>query len=78
MIRPLGTVEQTAQGLAVVQSTEPPELGAAVVDDQLTAVGTVVDVFGPTAAPYCAITPADGQSLVELLGKRVYVDQRPQ
>lgn len=78
MIQPLGAIEQTAQGLAVLRVEEPPELGAAVIDERLEAVGTVVDVFGPTTAPYCAITPVDGRSLAGLLGERVYLDERSQ
>jgi len=69
----IGTVERTAQGLAILRAEEPPEIGTAVVDESLDAAGRVVDVFGPVDHPYVAVTPADGRRLPELLGERLYV-----
>lgn len=69
----LGTVERIAQGLAIVRVGDPPELGSDVVDEQLDVAGCVVDVFGPTARPYVAISPASDRHLPSLLGEKLYV-----
>ena len=70
----LGEVVRTAQGLAVVRcpDDEPPDVGTEAVDEQLNAVGRVVDVFGPVSRPYVAVTPDDGVALAPLLGKKLY------
>ncbi|WP_135829275.1 H/ACA ribonucleoprotein complex subunit GAR1 [Halorussus halobius] len=70
----LGEVVRTAQGLAVVRcpGDDPPDVGTEAVDEQLTAVGRVVDVFGPTARPYVAVSPDDGVALAPLLGSKLY------
>jgi RNA-binding protein len=69
----IGTVERTAQGLAIVRAEDPPDIGHAVVDESLNAVGRVVDVFGPVESPFAAVTPEDDRRLPELLGERLYV-----
>jgi len=73
-MRRLGEVVRTAQGLAVVRcpDDDPPDVGTEAVDEQLTAVGRVVDVFGPTARPYVAVAPDDGVTLATLLGAKLY------
>jgi RNA-binding protein len=70
----VGEVVRTAQGLAIVRcpGQEHPPIGRGVVDESLTEVGRVVDVFGPTARPFVAVTPAGEVSLPMLLGKRLY------
>jgi len=70
----LGEVVRTAQGLAVVRcpDDDPPDVGTEAVDEQLTAVGRVVDVFGPTARPYVAVSPDDDVALATLLGAKLY------
>jgi RNA-binding protein len=70
----LGTVSRTAQGLAIVrcESTDRPDIGVEAVDESLSAVGRVVDVFGPVSRPYVAITPAEGVSLPPLVGEKLY------
>lgn len=69
----LGEVVRTAQGLAVVRtSDDPPDVGTEAVDEQLNAVGRVVDVFGPTARPYVAISPDEGVAVAPLLGSKLY------
>ena len=70
----LGEVVRTAQGLAVVRcpDDDPPDIGTEAVDEQLNAVGRVVDVFGPVSRPYVAVSPADGTTLATLLGKKLY------
>ncbi len=70
----LGEVVRTAQGLAVVRcpDDDPPDVGTEAVDEQLNAVGRVVDVFGPVSRPYVAVTPDEGVALATLLGQKLY------
>jgi RNA-binding protein len=70
----VGEVVRTAQELAVVRCPDDdhPDLGTEVVDQDLEAVGRVVDVFGPVDRPYAAVTPEEGVSLPNLLGKKLY------
>ena len=71
----VGTVVRTAQGLAIARidaGAEPPDIGATVVDESLSSVGRVVDVFGPVDQPYVAVTPNSGVSLAVLLGEKLY------
>jgi len=74
-MRRIGTVARTAQGLAVVRCDDAthPDIGTSAVDESLSAVGRVVDVFGPTDRPYVAVTPADSVDPVSLLGQKLYV-----
>jgi len=74
-MRRVGTVVRTAGGLAIARGDageEPPRIGSAVVDESLSTVGRVVDVFGPIDRPYVAITPGDGVGLADLLGEKLY------
>jgi RNA-binding protein len=73
-MRRVGTVSRTAQGLAIVRCADErhPGIGTAVVDESLSRVGRVVDVFGPVDRPYLAITPAGSARPVDLLGKKLY------
>jgi RNA-binding protein len=75
-MRRVGEVVRTAQNLAVVRVPEgqddPPNVGDRVVDESLTAVGEVVDVFGPVSRPYVAVSPEAGVSLPDLVGKPLY------
>ena len=69
----LGEVVSTAQGLLVLR---PPagtdiDIGTTALDESLDTVGRVVDVFGPVARPYVAITP-DGGNPDALLGTKLY------
>lgn len=71
----VGTVVRTAQGLAIARvgaGEEPPALGDVVVDESLSKVGRVVDVFGPVADPYVAVTPNEGVTLASLVGEKLY------
>jgi len=71
----LGTVTRTAQGLAIVRcdaGDEAPDIGTAAVDESLSEVGRVVDVFGPVSRPYLAVSPADRIRLPDLLGTKLY------
>jgi len=70
-----GTVVRTAQNLAIVRcpGADHPAIGAETLDEQLDAVGRVVDVFGPVDRPYLAVTPAAGRRLATLVGQKLYV-----
>ena len=70
----VGDVVRTAQGLAVVRAPDEskPEFGITVVDENLTEIGRVVDVFGPVARPYVAVSPNDDVLLPTLLGTTLY------
>lgn len=70
----LGQVVRTAQGLAIVRSPseEYPDIGTMAVDEGLTTVGRVVDVFGPVSKPYVAVSPDDETSLPTLVGAKLY------
>jgi RNA-binding protein len=74
-MRRVGTVVRTAGGLAIARGDrgeEPPRIGAAVVDESLSTVGRVVDVFGPVDRPYVAVTPSDDDGLASLVGGKLY------
>ena len=70
----VGEVVRTAQNLAVVRcpGDDHPAFGMDVVDENLTDVGRVVDVFGPVDRPFVAVSPADDVRLPTLLGKPLY------
>lgn len=73
-MRRLGAVIATPQGLVVCRlpGDDPPDIGADALNESLEDVGRVVDVFGPVARPYVAITPADGVRGDALLGQKLY------
>ena len=74
-MRRVGTVVRTAGGLAIARGEAgeaPPEIGAGVVNESLSNVGRVVDVFGPVDHPYVAVTPANAVSLASLVGGPLY------
>ncbi|MFB6160569.1 MAG: H/ACA ribonucleoprotein complex subunit GAR1 [Haloferacaceae archaeon] len=74
-MRRLGTAVRAAGGVAVVRAPageDPPDLGTTVVDEDLTTVGRVVDVFGPVSRPFLAVSPAEGVDPATLLGDRLY------
>lgn len=69
----LGTVTGTAQGLVIAraESEDRPDIGTRALDDQLDAVGRVVDVFGPVEQPYLAIA-SERDRIATLVGDVVY------
>jgi RNA-binding protein involved in rRNA processing len=69
----VGEVVRAAQGLAVIRcaSESHPGLGAPLVDEQLTTLGAVVDIFGPVDRPYVAVAPTDSDPAAAL-GRTVY------
>ena len=70
----IGDVVRVAQGLAVVRCPDDdhPDIGRAVLTDDLNDAGRVVDVFGPVERPYLAVTPDDDVRLPMLVGKPLY------
>jgi RNA-binding protein len=70
----VGEVVRTAQGLAVLRCPDDdhPDLGTAVVNQDLQSVGRVVDVFGPVERPYVAVSPKGTVDLPLLLGTKLY------
>ena len=42
----------------VIKVSNPPKIGAAVVDEKLKTVGKVFDVIGPVSSPYAVVKPA--------------------
>lgn len=77
-MRRLGTVSGAAAGVVVVRApphepgAEPPAPGTEAVDEDLSLVGTVVDVFGPTSRPYLAISPSQSVDPAAIHGARLY------
>lgn len=74
-MRRVGEVVRTAQRLAIVRAPddgEPPAIGTRVIDESLSEIGDVVDVFGPVTRPYVAVSPRDGVSLPSLVGEPLY------
>jgi len=69
-----GEVVRVAQNVAVVRAPgdDHADIGTGVVDEELTDVGRVVDVFGPVERPYLAVSPADGVHLPALVGTKLY------
>ncbi|MFT4922509.1 MAG: RNA-binding protein [Haloarculaceae archaeon] len=70
----VGEVVRTAQGVAVVRSPgqQYPAIGTDLVDESLSEVGRVVDVFGPVERPYLAVSPTEDRRLATLVGGPVY------
>ncbi|MFC7057308.1 H/ACA ribonucleoprotein complex subunit GAR1 [Halovenus salina] len=68
-----GTALGTAQGPVVVRSTDEtvPDLGTELVDESLTEVGPVVDVFGPVERPFLAVSPTVDRPAL-LVGSPLY------
>lgn len=74
-MRRVGTVVRTAGGLAIARGErgeEPPRIGSSVVDESLSTVGRVVDVFGPVDRPYLAVTPDADVHTPTLVGSTLY------
>jgi RNA-binding protein len=72
-MRRIGTVSRTAQGLAIVHldDDDHPDIGTMVLDESLSTVGRIVDVFGPVDRPYVAITTDSGNP-ARLVGTKLY------
>jgi RNA-binding protein len=72
-VRRIGQVVRATGRLAVARSSDDsyPALGTALIDEDLAAVGSVVDVFGPVERPYLVVTPED-ENPATLVGRTVY------
>lgn len=73
-MKPIGTLDRIGQdrGLVRIEPEELPSIGATVVDQDLTKLGTVVDVIGPTVSPWAVVMPGESVDLVAYLGDRLY------
>lgn len=72
-MRRVGSVVETAQGLLVCRAADDVDIGTTVLDDSLSDIGRIVDVFGPVADPYFAVSPDPDVHPPKLIGERVYV-----
>jgi RNA-binding protein len=69
----VGTVTRVTQGLAIARSEDDhPEIGQEVLDEDLSTVGRIVDVFGPVEEPYVAIDLQDRREPASVLGSKLY------
>jgi RNA-binding protein len=78
-MRRLGKVIHLTNRGLVVRAEEVPDLGGAVYDKAGARVGSVLDLFGPVAAPYAVIKPARGLTqagLGELIGKDLHMGEQ--
>jgi RNA-binding protein len=73
-MRRVGTVSRVAQGLAIAryEGDQPPEIGLEVLDEELSTVGRIVDVFGPVERPYVAVTVGGDRRPATVLGSKLY------
>jgi len=72
-MRRVGEVVRSSQGLAVLRSSDAsaPDFGTVVVDENLTEIGRIVDIFGPVDSPYVAVSP-ETDTPARLLGDVLY------
>ena len=70
----VGEVTGVASGVLVARADEgvTPTIGSEVVDESLSRIGRIVDVFGPVGRPYVAVTTDDDVRAASLVGQRVY------
>jgi RNA-binding protein len=73
-MRRAGEVVGVAQGMAIVRAPDEthPDIGTRLLEQDLSTVGRVVDVFGPVERPFLAVDTTD--SPAALLGARLYSD----
>jgi len=55
----------------VLKAENLPKFGDKVVDENLSPVGTVFDIFGPVSSPYVSIKP-DAKETRRLIGRPLY------
>ncbi len=77
-MRKLGKVIHITNRGIVLRAEQVPDLGGAVYDGAGERVGSVLDLFGPVAAPYAVIKPARGgrAELGRLIGAELYMGER--
>ncbi len=56
----------------VVKTENPPQLGAAVIDENLKPVGKIFDIIGPVSSPY-AVIKTSIKNPEKLSNKQLYV-----
>jgi RNA-binding protein len=55
-----------------VKIENTPKIGETIVDENLTPIGKVFDIFGPVSSPYAAVKPTLREA-EKLGGKILYV-----
>jgi RNA-binding protein len=56
----------------VVKTEKTPQIGSAVVDENLKVVGKIFDIIGPVSAPYAVVKPAIKEP-EKLTNKQLYL-----
>jgi RNA-binding protein len=56
----------------VVKTDKTPQIGSAVVDENLKVVGRVFDIIGPVSSPYAVVKPAI-KAPEKLTNKQLYL-----
>jgi RNA-binding protein len=56
----------------VVKTDKTPQIGSAVVDEDLKVVGKVFDIIGPVGSPYAVVKPAI-KAPEKLTNKQLYL-----
>ncbi len=77
-MRKLGKVIHLTNRGLVLRVEQVPDLGGAVYDGAGERVGSVLDLFGPVAAPYAVIKSAREAraEIGKLIGKELYMGER--
>ena len=69
----LGRVLNVTRSRNIVAKTDKtPQIGSAVVDENLKVVGKVFDIIGPVSAPYAVVKPAVKEP-EKLTNKQLYL-----
>jgi RNA-binding protein len=56
----------------VVKTDKAPQIGSAVVDENLKVVGKIFDIIGPVSSPYAVVKPAIKEP-EKLTNKQLYL-----
>jgi RNA-binding protein len=56
----------------VVKTDKTPQIGSAVVDENLKVIGKIFDIIGPVSAPYAVVKPAVKEP-EKLTNKQLYM-----
>jgi rRNA processing protein Gar1 len=78
-VRKIGKVIHLTNRGLVLRAEGVQKLGVAVHDGEGACVGSVLDLFGPIAAPYAVVKPtreASRTSLEGLVGRDLYAGER--
>ncbi|MEM3696334.1 MAG: Gar1/Naf1 family protein [Candidatus Bathyarchaeia archaeon] len=62
----------SSRNLIIKIESSAPKIGETVVDENLTPVGKVFDIFGPVSSPYAVVKPTLREA-EKLAGKVLYV-----